>query len=235
MAKILIVEDDKSTILFLEPELKHEGYEIVTAQNGRQAIEVFEKEKVDLVLLDVMIPEINGFEVLRRIRKISETPVILVTARNDTLDKVTGLNIGADDYISKPFEIEELLARVNAVIRRFEAVNNLKTKNENELSNGEISLSVKNMSATVNGNQIQLSKTEFLMLKLFMENKGEVLTRERIIDEVWGKDYVIEQNSIDVYLSYLKNKIKKYSSSATNYFKNLRGVGFIMEEISKCQ
>lgn len=221
MAKILVVEDDESTVLFLKPELEHEGFETVVAMDGRAALDKFESEKPDLILLDVMLPELNGIEVLRRIRKTSNVPVILVTARNETIDKVSGLNTGADDYISKPFEIEELLARVNAVLRRVE-----KTNASFELKNGEIELSIKNMSALVNGNEVQLSKTEFLILKLFLEHQGEVLSRNTIIDEVWGKDHVMDINGIDVYLTFLRNKIGKFTK--TEYFKNQRGIGFIM-------
>lgn len=222
MAKILIVEDDESTIQFLKPELEHEGFKTVCAMDGKSAIEQFEKEQPDLILLDIMLPEMNGIEVLRRIRKSSNTPVLLVTARNETLDKVNGLNSGADDYISKPFEIEELLARVNAVLRRSE------NSGTGDLKNGEIVLSIKNMAAIVNGNTIQLSKTEFLILKLFMEHQDEVLSRSQIIDEVWGKDHVMDINGIDVYLTFIRNKIKKFSKE--EYFKNQRGVGFIMEK-----
>ncbi|MCQ2591443.1 MAG: response regulator transcription factor [Treponema sp.] len=225
MVKILVVEDDLSTIEFLKPELEHEGFQVCTAENGRKALEVFEKENPNLILLDIMLPEINGIEVLRRIRKNSQVPVILVSARNETFDKVNGLNTGADDYISKPFEIEELLARVNAVLRR----NNGNSQNHSTITNGEIVLFTNNMTATVNDNPIQLSKTEYLLLKLFMENKGQLLTRNQIIDEVWGKEYIIEQNAIDVYLNYLRNKIKKFSSN--EYFKNQRGIGFIMQVI----
>jgi len=221
MAKILVVEDDESTVLFLKPELEHEGFETVVAMDGRVALEKFESEKPDLILLDVMLPELNGIEVLRRIRKTSNVPVLLVTARNETIDKVSGLNTGADDYISKPFEIDELLARVNAVLRRVE-----KASSTFELKNGEIELSIKNMSALVNGNEVQLSKTEFLILKLFLEHQGEVLSRQRIIDEVWGKDHVMDVNGIDVYLTFLRNKVGKFTE--TEYFKNQRGIGFIM-------
>lgn len=225
MAKILIVEDDLSTIRFLEPELTHEGYSICTAMDGKTALRVFEREKPDLVLLDIMIPELNGIGVLKEIRKTSSTPVILVTARNETSDKVIGLETGADDYISKPFEIEELLARVKAVLRR---ANDNSEKHQSELKNGEIILYTKNMTASVNDNIIQLTKNEYLILKLFMENLGEVLSRNRIIDEVWGVEYMIDQNSIDVYLNYLRNKIKKYTKN--EYFKNQRGVGYVMEK-----
>ena len=225
--KIQLVEDDLSTIEFLKPELEHEGFEVCIAKTGWEAIEVFEKENPSLILLDVMLPKLNGIEVLRRIRQTSDVPVILVTARNETFDKVNGLNAGADDYISKPFEIEELLARVNAVLRRIEKINS-SVKQEPELTNGEITLVPKAMAMSINGNQIQLSKTEYLMLKLFMENPGELFSRDKIIDEVWGENHIIEPNAVDVYINYLRNKIK--TASKKDYFKNKRGVGFLMEK-----
>lgn len=226
-SKIELVEDDLSTIEFLKPELEHEGFEVCLAQTGREALEVFEKESPSLILLDIMLPELNGLEVLRQIRKKSDLPVILVTARNETFDKVKGLNAGADDYISKPFEIEELLARVNAVLRRVEKINSA-VKQETEIVNGEITLIPKAMAMNIKGNQIQLSKTEYLMLKLFMENPGELFSRDKIIDEVWGENHIIEPNAVDVYINYLRNKIK--SVSEKDYFKNKRGVGFLMEK-----
>ncbi len=224
MGKILVVEDDQSTLDFLEPELRHEGFEVLTATDGRKALEVFEKENPDIVTLDVMLPELNGIEVLRRIRKISQTPVILVTARGETLDKVNGLNAGADDYIAKPFMIEELLARINAVLRR----SNDKTEKSPELKNADIILNTSNMTVTVSGNPIDLSKTEYHLLKLYMEKQGQVLSRNEIIDEVWGKGHYIDISVVDVYTSYLRSKIGKFSKK--EYFKNVRGVGFIMNE-----
>ena len=164
MEKILIVEDDETVLNFEELELKHEGYDCVIAKDGRQALEVFEKENPDLILLDIMLPELNGIEVLRRIRKTSSVPVILVTAKGETYDKVNGLNTGADDYISKPFVIEELLARISAVLRRFKA-----SSNEVILKNRDLELNTQSMSVTIQQNSINLSKLEFLMLKYFME------------------------------------------------------------------
>ena len=144
MEKILIVEDDETVLNFEELELKHEGYDCVIAKDGRQALEVFEKENPDLILLDIMLPELNGIEVLRRIRKTSSVPVILVTAKGETYDKVNGLNTGADDYISKPFVIEELLARISAVLRRFKA-----SSNEVILKNRDLELNTQSLSVTI--------------------------------------------------------------------------------------
>lgn len=221
MEKILIVEDDETVLNFEELELKHEGYDCVIAKDGRQALEVFEKEKPDLILLDIMLPELNGIEVLRRIRKTSSVPVILVTAKGETYDKVNGLNTGADDYISKPFVIEELLARISAVLRRFKA-----SSNEVILKNRDLELNTQSMSVTIQQNSINLSKLEFLMLKYFMENVNVALSRNQIIDKVWGKDYFIEENTVDVYVNYLRSKIDQHLKS--EYIRTIRGIGYMM-------
>ncbi len=218
--KILIVDDDQGIIDFVNPELVHEGFETAVAKTGREALEKIASEKPDLVLLDVMLPEINGLEVLRRIRQESNLPVILETARGETLDKINGLNSGADDYISKPFDIEELIARINAVLRRVASsavVSNLVTR--------DVSLDLQSMSVSVKGNVLQLSKTEFLMLKLFMENAGKVLSRDQIIDGIWGKDHFIDVNTVDVYVGYLRGKIDQ--PCGEEYIKTVRGAGYI--------
>lgn len=221
MEKILIVEDDETVLNFEELELKHEGYDCVIAKDGRQALEVFEKENPNLILLDIMLPELNGIEVLRRIRKTSSVPVILVTAKGETYDKVNGLNTGADDYISKPFVIEELLARISAVLRRFKA-----STNEVILKNRDLELNTQSMSVTIQQNSINLSKLEFLMLKYFMENVNVALSRNQIIDKVWGKDYFIEENTVDVYVNYLRSKIDQHLKS--EYIRTIRGIGYMM-------
>ena len=223
MEKILIVEDDETVLNFENLELSHEGYTTVTAVDGRQALEKFEAEKPDLILLDIMLPELNGIEVLRRIRKVSQVPVILVTAKGETYDKVNGLNTGADDYISKPFAIEELLARISAVLRRSKSAAPVQTQ---ILHNRDVELNLQSMTASVQGKSISLSKLEFLLLKLFMENQNVVQSRSQIIDAVWGKDYFIEENTVDVYVNYLRSKIDQ--PTKTEYIKTVRGVGYMM-------
>lgn len=223
MEKILIVEDDETVLNFENLELSHEGYTTVTAVDGRQALEKFEAEKPDLILLDIMLPELNGIEVLRRIRKVSQVPVILVTAKGETYDKVNGLNTGADDYISKPFAIEELLARISAVLRRSKSAVPVQIQ---ILQNRDVELNLQSMTASVQGNSISLSKLEFLLLKLFMENQNVVQSRSQIIDAVWGKDYFIEENTVDVYVNYLRSKIDQ--PTKTEYIKTVRGVGYMM-------
>jgi len=220
--KILVVEDDSGISDFVISELEHEGYETSLAVTGREALEKFEKEKPDLVLLDIMLPELNGLEVLRRIRMISSVPVILETARGETIDKINGLNLGADDYISKPFEIEELLARINALFRR---INFTKPKEE-LLSYGDVALNIDRMSFSVCDIEISLSKTEFMLLKLLLENQGKVLSRSQIIDGIWGKDHYIDENTVDVYVGYLRTKISEHSKG--EYIKTVRGAGYMI-------
>ena len=220
--KILIVEDDKGISDFIVPELEHEGYTTCLAETGRKALELFESENPDLILLDVMLPELNGLEVLRRIRAVSTVPVILETARGETIDKINGLNLGADDYIPKPFEIEELLARINALFRRLSYAK----PQGSVLSYKELTLNIDRMSFEMKETEVPLSKTEFMLLKLLIENKGKVLSRSNIIDEIWGKDHYIDENTIDVYVGYLRQKISEFSKD--EYIKTVRGTGYMM-------
>lgn len=222
--KILLVEDDKGISDFLICELNHEGFTTVLAETGRQALEKFESENPDLILLDVMLPEMNGLEVLRRIRKISKVPVILETARGETIDKINGLNEGADDYIAKPFETEELLARINALFRRIDYV--CSDKATGSISHRELELNAAKMTFCVKQNEIALSKTEFLMIKHFIENPEKVLSRNELIDAIWGKNHFIDENTIDVYVGYLRSKIAQFSTD--EYIKTVRGTGYIL-------
>ena len=191
-------------------------HETVLAKSGREGLEKFESENPDMVLLDVMLPEMNGLEVLRRIRSKSNVPVILETARGETIDKINGLNSGADDYISKPFEIEELLARMNAVLRRA----NAPKVGGKIIKIRDLEMNIDSMSVTVNGKPESVSKTEFLMLKLFMENPDKVMSRDDIIDSIWGKDHYIDVNTVDVYVGYIRSKI------GADYIKTVRGSGY---------
>ena len=220
--KILIVEDDAGISDFVIPELEHEGYETCLAVTGREALSKFEAEKPDLILLDIMLPELNGLEVLRRIRAVSTVPVILETARGETIDKINGLNLGADDYIPKPFEIEELLARINALFRRV----NFSKQQEQHTAFKKLTINLDRMSFTLEGNEVQLSKTEFLFLKLLVENQGKVFSRQLIIDEIWGVGHFIDENTVDVYVGYLRSKISAYTKE--EYIRTVRGAGYMM-------
>ena len=221
--KILIVEDDKGISDFLVPELNHEGFETVLATSGRQGIELFKSENPDLILLDVMLPELNGIEVLRRIREVSNVPIIIETARGETIDKINGLNAGADDYIAKPFEIEELIARINAVLRRA----NSTEKTSLILKCRDMEMNTQSMSVKIGSKPIYLSKTEYFLLKLFLENVGKVLSRDEILDSIWGKEHFIDENIVDVYIGYLRSKIADVDKN--EYIKTVRGIGYIVE------
>ncbi|MCQ2586798.1 MAG: response regulator transcription factor [Treponema sp.] len=223
MEKILIVEDDAGISDFVNLELKHEGFETEIAATGREALDKFESFNPDLILLDVMLPELSGLEVLRRIRKTSNTPVILVTARGETYDRVNGLDAGADDYIPKPFEIEELLARMRAVLRRATSVSNAGPLH---LKNRDLEMIPESMKVTLKGQDLTLSKTEFMMLKMFMEKINQVMSRDQIIDVIWGKDHYLDENTVDVYIGYLRTKIDQAANET--YIKTVRGMGYMM-------
>lgn len=222
--KILVVEDDKGISEYLIPELNHEGFETVVASTGRQGIEMFHKENPDLILLDVMLPELNGIEVLRRIREVSNVPIIMETARGESIDKVNGLNAGADDYIAKPFDIEELIARINAVLRRVNQI----PKDTSVLKVRSLEMNLQSMSVKIEGKTLNFSKTEYFLLKLFIENAGKVLSRNEILDAIWGEEHFIDENIVDVYIGYLRAKISDVTKE--EYIKTVRGVGYIIEK-----
>ncbi len=218
MERVLIVEDDKGVSDFLKAELEYEGFSVTVANTGRKGFDEFSENQFAIVLLDIMLPELNGMEVLRRIRKTSNIPVIMLTAKGETYDKVNGLNNGADDYIAKPFAIEELLARMQSVLRRTSA----------SLSVRSLQLNPASLEANLSGESIILSKTEFLILKLLIENKNTVLSRSDIIDTVWGKDHYVEENSVDVYVRYLRSKIDE--KAGEEYISTVRGMGYTIRD-----
>lgn len=223
--KILIIEDDSRIARFLELELRHEGYQVEIASDGRTGLEKALNDNPDLVILDLMLPLLSGIEVLRRIRKVSDLPVIMLTAKDDVSDKVVGLDSGADDYVTKPFAIEELLARIRVALKR----RNGALKRENDvLKAGDLVLNKAKHTVTYRNEEIPLSKKEYDLLEYMMENRGIVLTREQLLEKVWGYDYYGDTNVTDVYIRYLRAKIdQKYNLS---YIKTVRGVGYIFEE-----
>lgn len=217
--KILIVEDDKKISRFLELELTHENYSVDFAYNGKEALEKVEAQSFDLILLDIMIPRINGFELCKRIRTFSDIPIIMVTAKDEISDKVIGLDLGADDYITKPFIIEELLARIRVALRK-----NSESDTKKIYSSGALTLNLNTYEVHVEGNAVALSKKEFDLLEYLIKNENLVLTREKILDNVWGFDYFGNENIVDVYIRYLRNKIDKPFDK--NFIKTIRGVGY---------
>ena len=217
MVRILIVEDESSFSEALEFLLGQEGFSIVSAANGTEAITKFEQGGIDLVLLDLMIPEISGTEVCRQIRAKSKVPIIMLTAKDSEVDKVVGLELGADDYVKKPFGLEELLLRVAAVLRRVNG------ESDSALMCGSISLSVARHEVLCAGKVIDLSPTEFRLLEYLMENKNRVLTKQQILDAVWGIDFDSSTTVVETFVSYLR---KKMTPEIDNMLITVRGIGF---------
>jgi DNA-binding response OmpR family regulator len=223
---ILIVEDENEIARFLELELMHEGYNVIKSTNGRDGLEKAQSGKADLMVLDVMLPELNGFEVLRRLRKTSNLPVIMLTARDDVMDKVAGLDGGADDYMTKPFAIEELLARIRLALKK-------KSQHpadifKSRLGVGKLQMDLGRYEVSYNGNKIDLTHREFELLKVLLENKNLVISRDTLLEKVCGYDYMGETNVIDVYVRYLRSKIDDVYN--VKIIQTVRGVGYSIKE-----
>ena len=225
MIKILIVEDEEKIARFIELELIHEGYKVIKADNGRTGLEIAERGEADLIILDVMLPEINGLEVLRRIRRDSEVAIIMLTARDAVMDKVSGLDAGADDYITKPFAIEELLARIRTALKK--RVFTVK-KDEDVIRCGLLTLDKMRHKVMYGDTEIELTNREFTLLQILMENKNIVLTRDVLIEKVCGYNYVGETNVIDVYVRYLRTKIDDVFK--VKIISTVRGVGYVIKD-----
>lgn len=224
--RILVVEDESKIARFLELELKHEGYEVELAFDGRDGLSKALGGDIDLVILDLMLPMLSGIEVLRRIRKTSDLPVIMLTAKDDVSDKVGGLDSGADDYVTKPFAIEELLARIRVALKRNGSAR--RKTDEEVLTAGSLVLNKASHMVTCDDEEIPLSKKEYDLLEYLMENSGIVLTREKLIEKVWGYEYYGDTNVTDVYIRYLRAKIdQKFNRT---YIRTIRGVGYIFED-----
>ncbi len=228
--KILIIEDEKKIARFLELELDYEGYEVEIAYDGREGLDKAMAQTADLIVLDLMLPGLSGIEICRRIRHSSDVPIIMLTAKDDVTDKVTGLDVGADDYMTKPFAIEELLARIRVLLKRKnrEEINNIENNNKDILTYGKLKLFKDNYRVEYDEELIDLTKKEFELLEYLMFNKNIVLSREKILENVWGYDYFGETNLIDVYIRYIRGKIdQKYD---IELIKTVRGVGYIIRD-----
>lgn len=255
MARILIVEDEEKIARFVTLELEHEGYQVEHAADGRTAVDLALERDYDLILLDVLLPQLNGMEVLRRVRKHKDVPVIMVTARDAVMDKVAGLDAGADDYLTKPFAIEELFARIRVALKRSEAVRAASgvggvgagegiagvgataippTSDSTQasalpspatLTVGSVALDPNRREVTVSGSPIALTAREFDVLALLMAHAGTVLTRERIAHEALGYDYVGDTNNVDVHIAHLRAKIEDGGSA--RIIQTVRGVGYV--------
>lgn len=243
MARILIVEDEEKIARFVTLELEHEGYQVEHAADGRTAVDLALERDYDLILLDVLLPQLNGMEVLRRVRKHKDVPVIMVTARDAVMDKVAGLDAGADDYLTKPFAIEELFARIRVALKRSEAVRAASgvgaaaippvsdsaqasaSPSPATLTVGSVVLDPDRREVTVGGSPIALTAREFDVLALLMAHAETVLTRERIAHEALGYEYVGDTNNVDVHIAHLRAKIE--DAGGARIIQTVRGVGYV--------
>ena len=222
--KILLVEDKEKLARMVELELRYEGYEVEKAFDGRTGLEKAQSGQFDLVLLDIMLPALSGMEVLRRLRRESQIPVIMLTARDTVVDKVSGLDSGADDYITKPFAIEELLARIRACLRK----RSVSAAPANTLTVGRLVMDTDRHAVTVQGTAVELTRREFDLLRYLLENKERVISRESLLDHVWGFDYVGETNAVDVYIRFLRAKLEE--PFGEKFIHTVRGVGYVIRE-----
>lgn len=220
MKSILIVEDEINISEFVKLELEYEGYSVCIKDDGREGLKEALKGNYDLIILDIMLPSINGFEICRRLKKQINTPVIMLSAKDSVMDKVNGLQIGADDYISKPFAIEELLARIEAVMRRQYNFNNYLIKFK------DITIDKNSRTIKKNNQEINLTNKEYELLIMLIENKDKVITRDEILDRIWGYEFDTETNVIDVYIRYLRTKLNP--DNKEEYIQTIRSVGYIM-------
>ena len=226
MTRILVVEDEKSFSEPLSFLLGKEGYEVEVASDGNEAIAKFDKSGADLILLDLMLPGIPGTEVCRQIRTRSNVPIIMLTAKDDEVDKVVGLELGADDYVTKPYSARELIARINAVLRR--ASTSSDSIEQGVLASGPIKLDIDRHVMTLNNMPISLPLKEFELLEFLMRNSGRVLTRVQLIDRVWGSDYFGDTKTLDVHIKRLREKIEKDPANPV-LIQTVRGLGYKFE------
>ena len=224
MSKVLIVEDEENLAKFIGLELKHEGYEVETVLDGRSGLDSALENNYDVILLDLMLPELNGLEVARRLRESKKTPIIMMTARDSVIDRVSGLDYGADDYLVKPFAIEELLARIRSLLRRIAIETESSDKHRAIINFKDLRIEKENRIARRDDQIINLTKREYDLLLTLVENINVVQSREQLLKEVWGFDSEVETNVVDVYIRYLRNKIDDPESKAS-YIQTVRGTG----------
>ncbi|HEQ4813194.1 TPA: two-component system response regulator CovR [Streptococcus pyogenes] len=224
--KILIIEDEKNLARFVSLELQHEGYEVIVEVNGREGLETALEKEFDLILLDLMLPEMDGFEVTRRLQTEKTTYIVMMTARDSIMDVVAGLDRGADDYIVKPFAIEELLARIRAIFRRQDIESEKKVPSQGIYR--DLVLNPQNRSVNRGDDEISLTKREYDLLNILMTNMNRVMTREELLSNVWKYDEAVETNVVDVYIRYLRGKID--IPGKESYIQTVRGMGYVIRE-----
>lgn len=224
--RVLIIEDEENLARFVELELQHEGYETAIRLDGRSGLEAALEEDWDAILLDLMLPELNGLEVCRRIRPVKETPIIIMTARDSVIDRVSGLDQGADDYIVKPFAIEELLARLRALFRRIDHEDDYESALKPTVKYRDLVIEKANRVVRRGDDLIDLTKREYELLLYLMENINMVMSRKILLQEVWGYKSEVETNVVDVYIRYLRNKLDVPGKES--YIQTVRGTGYVM-------
>lgn len=222
--KILIADDEKNIVELAKLYLERDGFVTVCAYDGEEAISVFKKESPELIILDIMMPKIDGWQVCREIRKTSQVPIIMLTAKSDTFDKVLGLELGADDYMTKPFEPKELVARVKAVLRRSDV---LKDTEKKEVSFPNLSINIENYELKINGETVEAPPKEIELLYFLAQNPNKVYTREQLLDKVWGFDYFGDSRTVDVHIKRLRQKLEVVSENWQ--LKTVWGVGYKFE------
>lgn len=226
--RVLIVEDERRIARFLQMELEHEGMSTAIEDNGRRAYERIMQENYDLILLDVMLPDMDGFTICRKVRELSQVPIIMLTAKDDIDDKVQGLDIGADDYITKPFATPELLARMRVVLRRQESQRETREAQEEILSVKNLIMYPARHEVKVDAVPVELTKKEYDLLEYLLRNKRNVLTRDQILSNVWDYDYMGDTNVVDVYIRYLRQKLDDRFQE--KYIHTMRGVGYVIKD-----
>lgn len=224
--KILVADDEPEIRDLLRLYLEKDGYDVIEAADGMETMDIINSEALDLVILDIMMPGIDGYRVLRNVREKSNIPVIILSAKSDDQDKILGLDMGADDYITKPFKPLEAVARVNSNIRRFYSLGAGKSKEPDELAVRDLKLDLRSCLLEKEGKSIELTSVEFRIMKLFMENPGRVFTKQQIFEEGWGDEYLASDNNIMVCISKLRAKL---SEDANAYIKTIRGLGYRLE------
>lgn len=224
MKKVLLIEDERNFARFIELELRHESFDVGIAYDGETGLRLATTDKWDVILLDLMLPGVDGLEVCRRIREAGPTPIIMITARDRVSDRVEGLDSGADDYLPKPFAIEELLARMRVIFRRQE--HNERSNESPLLAVGELTVDRETREVKRGGTPIELTRREYALLVAFMEHANRVMERERLLDQVWGFDTAVDTNVVDVYVRYLRNKIDR--PGEPSLIETVRGVGYVM-------
>ncbi|PKY90534.1 DNA-binding response regulator [Falseniella ignava] len=229
MKRILVVDDEKPISDIISFNLKNEGFEVLTSFDGEDAIETFNEEQPDLVILDLMLPKVDGLEVCRQIRKESAVPIIMLTAKDSEIDKVLGLELGADDYVTKPFSNRELIARVKANLRRNSAIlNEASEQRSNDIEVGDLVIHQDAYTVTKNGEDVELTHREFELLSYLSQHIGQVMTREHLLETVWGYDYFGDVRTVDVTIRRLREKIEDQPSHPT-YILTRRGVGYYLK------